>query len=357
MGTYTSPDSLYKPAQRENGWAALVDTNFDTIQARLTTLLGSATSAASDITALESDVSDLSSGATAASGNYVIGTTSGDTVINDEVFRPFADNTTDIGHGSFRWQDLFLAGNIYLGTSTSKWQFDHSEGSTNTINIRAQGATNSKSLIRMMPSGTGESATTGDRAELTWMFEDVDSTDRGWVDMKTRHRVADDARFFHILTDRNGTGQQADRIVIEFDPQAAVSGNEFAIVRDAFYDPVEAGGGAWMFRLQEGTGITRIENNAIHLTTGNLVLGTASGDVVARGTNFRAFADNTSGLGSSSIRWTNSFFTGYIEIDESSDPAAPAANKVRFYSKDVGGKTAVMARFPTGAVQQIAIEP
>jgi hypothetical protein len=47
----------------------------------------------------------------------------------------------------------------------------------------------------------------------------------------------------------------------------------------------------------------------------------------------------------------------YIEGSEISDPAAPAADKGRLYFKDVGGKTALMARFPTGAVQQIAIEP
>jgi hypothetical protein len=47
----------------------------------------------------------------------------------------------------------------------------------------------------------------------------------------------------------------------------------------------------------------------------------------------------------------------FIEGTEIADPAAPAANGGRLYFKDVGGKTAFMARFPTGAVQQIAIEP
>jgi hypothetical protein len=48
----------------------------------------------------------------------------------------------------------------------------------------------------------------------------------------------------------------------------------------------------------------------------------------------------------------------YIEIDERTAPAAPAANKVRIYCVDNGaGKTRLMALFPTGAAQQIAIEP
>lgn len=49
---------------------------------------------------------------------------------------------------------------------------------------------------------------------------------------------------------------------------------------------------------------------------------------------------------------------GYITGEEiAGDPAAPAANHYALYAKDVGGKTAIYARFNTGAVQQIAIEP
>jgi|SRR6185503_287681 len=54
---------------------------------------------------------------------------------------------------------------------------------------------------------------------------------------------------------------------------------------------------------------------------------------------------------------TNVLEAGYTEFTEIADPAAPAATKGRLYMKDVGGKVALIARFPTGAVQQIAIEP
>lgn len=48
----------------------------------------------------------------------------------------------------------------------------------------------------------------------------------------------------------------------------------------------------------------------------------------------------------------------YTEMAEMTAPAAPAANKVRIYAEDDGtGKTRLMARFATGAAQQIAIEP
>jgi hypothetical protein len=47
-----------------------------------------------------------------------------------------------------------------------------------------------------------------------------------------------------------------------------------------------------------------------------------------------------------------------FEYVEQTAPAAPAANRVRVYAEDNGsGKTRLMALFPTGAAQQIAIEP
>lgn len=53
-----------------------------------------------------------------------------------------------------------------------------------------------------------------------------------------------------------------------------------------------------------------------------------------------------------------SYFGGYLQLPETSDPSAPATNNVVLYSKDNGaGKTGLYARFPTGAVQQVALEP
>ena len=47
-----------------------------------------------------------------------------------------------------------------------------------------------------------------------------------------------------------------------------------------------------------------------------------------------------------------------FELTEMTAPSAPSANKVRIYSEDNGsGKTRLMALFPSGAAQQIAIEP
>jgi hypothetical protein len=48
----------------------------------------------------------------------------------------------------------------------------------------------------------------------------------------------------------------------------------------------------------------------------------------------------------------------YLDMNEITAPAAPSANKARIYAEDDGaGKTRLMVVFPTGAAQQIAIEP
>lgn len=47
----------------------------------------------------------------------------------------------------------------------------------------------------------------------------------------------------------------------------------------------------------------------------------------------------------------------FLQMDEIADASAPAANKARMYTRDTGGKTELVVRFNTGAIQQIAIEP
>lgn len=50
--------------------------------------------------------------------------------------------------------------------------------------------------------------------------------------------------------------------------------------------------------------------------------------------------------------------TEYLDINEMTAPSAPAANTARLYVEDNGsGKTRLMVLFPSGAAQQVAIEP
>jgi hypothetical protein len=54
----------------------------------------------------------------------------------------------------------------------------------------------------------------------------------------------------------------------------------------------------------------------------------------------------------------NGQMLGYFQFSEHSDPAAPSANMARLYVRDNGaGKTQLVIRFPTGAIQIIATEP
>jgi hypothetical protein len=49
---------------------------------------------------------------------------------------------------------------------------------------------------------------------------------------------------------------------------------------------------------------------------------------------------------------------GAMQFTEMTSPSAPATNNIVFFAEDNGsGKTRLMARFPTGATQQVAIEP
>lgn len=59
-----------------------------------------------------------------------------------------------------------------------------------------------------------------------------------------------------------------------------------------------------------------------------------------------------------SVRGSSTTTGGAINLLEMTAPSAPAANQVSIYAEDNGsGKTRLMARFPSGAAQQIAIEP
>lgn len=50
--------------------------------------------------------------------------------------------------------------------------------------------------------------------------------------------------------------------------------------------------------------------------------------------------------------------TGVVTFTERTDPAAPAADKAILYAKDNGsGKTLLVVRFNTGAIQTIATQP
>ena len=74
-------------------------------------------------------------------------------------------------------------------------------------------------------------------------------------------------------------------------------------------------------------------------------------------------ADNVTDIGDGTHRVRHGYFgssikdDGYLQFTNIADPAAPAATKVVVYCRASGGKVQLVARFPTGAIQQILIEP
>ncbi len=112
--------------------------------------------------------------------------------------------------------------------------------------------------------------------------------------------------------------------------------------------------------VDNGTGnrITQLNYQTGALVAGDPAVLDKNGQRFTQAQQFTqgAFTDPAPGV-SCSIKADNNVAFDRIYGPEMPDPAAPPANIGVLYFKDVGGKTALMARFPTGAVQQIAIEP
>lgn len=115
-------------------------------------------------------------------------------------------------------------------------------------------------------------------------------------------------------------------------------------------------------------GFFRYSSNVLQIGHEGAGTGNNSRTIAFRTSSFNALTiDNTNatfgvslvlGIGSITSIRNISAQTGYHEMTEMAAPAAPAANNVRVYAEDNGsGKTRLMALFPTGAAQQIAIEP
>jgi hypothetical protein len=238
-----------------------------------------------------------------------------------------------------------------------EWNHDTGGTTTTILNIRAAGTTNAKALVRIMPAGTPS----GDKAEFTLMGTDIDLANRWWADFKVSEDTST-LRRLHILSDREGTEEPITRVAVEIDGEAESTVlEEFSIIRNGWIGNTESGSGAgvFMLRIIGGTGITRIENGTIQLSTGDLKLGSDAGDVVVKSTGaFRAFGDGTDKLGASGFRFSEGWFKTFLDFTETTDPTAPAANGARVYTKDNGsGKTQLCVRFTSGAVQVLSTEP
>jgi hypothetical protein len=114
----------------------------------------------------------------------------------------------------------------------------------------------------------------------------------------------------------------------------------------------------WAYRDDPTLGAFRLgDGEMIFVYNDARILGLSDAGVELFDDFFPDATANNRSLGTASKAWQNIFLTGYWEGTETTDPTAPSANNGRMYFRDNGGKTELVVRFPTGAIQQIAIEP
>lgn len=108
----------------------------------------------------------------------------------------------------------------------------------------------------------------------------------------------------------------------------------------------------WTGQLAVTRGGTGLANAA----TGDILYGSAADTLsrLAASTNGRVLT-----LASGIPSWAGELKPEtYIElVEQGSPPSAPAANGVRIYAADAGGKTQLLALFASGAAQVLATEP
>lgn len=139
---------------------------------------------------------------------------------------------------------------------------DRNDGGTPSVNLQAVGAPNSKALMRLVPSGRGNTVI-GDRAEFTLMGTPLGTGSDWWADYKVRERLGDHVRFAHLLSDSSPGTEPVTRYVIEIDgTNHSQSVEHFTVVRDAWIDGAH-GDQQVMLDIKGDTGITAIANTKI----------------------------------------------------------------------------------------------
>lgn len=136
--------------------------------------------------------------------------------------------------------------------------------------------------------------------------------------------------------------------------QTAHSGNLLTIYNNAtVYGSIRGGGNLVLDEADQGAKLffgsavdTNLYRSAANLLKTDDTLQVV-GDIAVDGAN---------GIATNVVQGRTAGVNIYFD-EQGGDPTAPAANRGVLYAKDVGGKTAIYARFNTGAVVQVAIEP
>ena len=167
-----------------------------------------------------------------------------------------------------------------------------------------------------------------------------------------------------VLAQRNGTNAQTFNLYNTYTDASNYERGFFRYVSNTLEIGHEAAGTGSANRLivikgQSGTALDVVSGGTVAMRVGvGITAFTAAMGVgatapspdfnfVRRAAGIAAVASNIAGTAGAAV-----------EFLEQTAPAAPAADRVRIYAEDDGaGKTRLMALFPTGAAQQIAIEP
>lgn len=154
----------------------------------------------------------------------------------------------------------------------------------------------------------------------------------------------------NTVEQRNGTTAQTFRV---YNTYTDASNHERFSVRfssnNVYLDVMGEGTGSNNRELYIGSSNTFYNLNRLTYICGKALL---------VGVDTAAYIGTAGGAGAYGIAIGDATNNQYLQFGEMTAPSAPDANNVRIYAEDNGsGKTRLMARFATGASQQLAIEP
>jgi len=298
---------------------------------------------------IDFNMDDVSAGALQA--DYVVGCRSDNSLQNiidytgvDAVFRfasgvdvvrPNRDDAIDLGASGQQWKDLFINGTANIDTL----KVDVGIGADIDFDgFDIQDLSNLEFRNTTVAPGQTLKAIYGDAGGMIYNVPDGDDFD--WrVDNISQLKMS-----ATTLDLQSNTITDCGSIT----PQAA-GAEDLGI----------AAGSRWRNVFCEA--VARDADNAIVLTTTGILILADQLDVNIGGGGAEAVFNATEMQFNTgyNIVMTSSSLDGYMELNElTGDAAAPAANRARLYIKDNGsGKTQLIVRFPTGAVQVLATQP
>lgn len=269
-------------------------------------------------------------------------------------------------NGGAVYNNFFGCTAVGKGSGSTSIGFDVQPSGSNTANFFGCGARSNAIGLNVLDSN-----------HVAWFGGAIESNNHGWVVESSTSALSDNAtvagtRFENNVTSNWKIGETTTTNVR----------NTFIIHPALVTFPVgdvESGNRLHKYTLNgisEVSSATAVATGAYRLerTTGggselpNMLLvdsNTATGTPVTAQINTERAGYFIRGTRGGTIYWdvdtsgnVRQPQGSYFEMKKRSDPSAPAADTARLYVKDNGaGKTQLVVRFPTGAVQVIATEP